>query len=52
MGVYETKLRTLYVMRILAENTDQDHILNATDICKLWSNSIKFTPIGERFTEK
>ena len=35
MGVYETKLRTLYVMRILAENTDQDHILNATDICKL-----------------
>lgn len=35
MGVYETKLRTLCVMRILAENTDQDHSLNAADICKI-----------------
>ena len=35
MAVQETKLRTLYVMQILQEKTDESNILNASDICRI-----------------
>lgn len=34
MAVSSTKLRTLYVMKILFEESDEDHILSAADIMK------------------
>lgn len=35
MGVQETKLRVLYLMQILQKYTDEEHILNASDLCKI-----------------
>jgi hypothetical protein len=35
MAVMEQKLRTLYLMQILMERTDEEHVLNATDLCNI-----------------
>ena len=35
MPVMEQKLRTLYLMEILQERTDEEHILNATELCNI-----------------
>lgn len=35
MAVSITKLRTLCIMQILLEKTDEDHVLNSSDICKI-----------------
>lgn len=38
MAVNDTKLRTLRVMQILHDRTDENHILNATDITNILEN--------------
>lgn len=35
MAVHETKLRILYVMQILQEYTDEEHTLNASQLCRI-----------------
>lgn len=35
MAVNDQKLRTLYLMQIMLEETDEDHILNAADLTKI-----------------
>ena len=35
MAVTEQKLRTLYLMEILLERTDEEHILNASELCRI-----------------
>lgn len=35
MAVMEQKLRTLYLMEILLERTDEEHALNATELCRI-----------------
>lgn len=35
MSVMEQKLRTLYLMEILMERTDEEHVLNATELCTI-----------------
>lgn len=37
MAVMGQKLRTLYLMEILTERTDEEHVLNATDLCGILS---------------
>jgi predicted DNA-binding transcriptional regulator YafY len=38
MAVMEQKLRTLYLMEILLERTDEEHVLNATELCSILKN--------------
>lgn len=35
MAALDTKLRTLYLMDIMLERTDEEHILNATQLCEI-----------------
>ncbi len=56
MASFDQKLRTLYLMEILPERTDDEHMLNASELCtildqeygigtdrKMYSSSIKST---------
>ena len=38
MKTNNTKMRTLYVMQILNERTDEHHILNASELCQILEN--------------
>lgn len=39
MAVQFQKLKTLYIMKILLEKTDEDHLLNATELCSILKNT-------------
>lgn len=38
MAVQKQKLRTLYIMKILLERTDEEHPVNATEFCRILKN--------------
>ena len=35
MASFDQKLRTLYLMEILLERTDDEHMLNASELCTI-----------------
>ena len=35
MASFDQKLRTLYLMEILLERTDDEHMLNASELCMI-----------------
>ena len=35
MASFDKKLRTLYLMEILLERTDDEHMLNASELCTI-----------------
>ena len=35
MASFDQKLRTLYLMEILLEHTDDEHMLNASELCTI-----------------
>ena len=35
MASFDQKLRTLYLMKILLERTDDEHMLNASELCTI-----------------
>ena len=37
MATNDQKLRILYLMHIMLKKTDEKHILNATDLCRILS---------------
>ena len=43
MAANNTKMRTLCVMQILNERTDENHILNASDLCQILETEYDIT---------
>ncbi len=40
MASFDQKLRTLYLMEILLERTDDEHMLNASELCTIPDSGI------------
>ena len=41
MASFDQKLRTLYLMEILLERTDDEHMLNASELCTVLDQELK-----------
>lgn len=53
MPAMNQKLRTLYLMDIMLQRTDDQHLLNASQLCDILEQEyILFLQTGERFIQK
>ena len=41
MASFDQKLRTLYLMEIMLERTDDEHMLNASELCTILESGMR-----------
>ena len=52
MASFDQKLRTLYLMNILLERTDDKHMLNASELCMILDQDMASGRIEERYIQR